>query len=279
MLSLSELKTEYKKILPTAGQKQKALEAVSALNLSRQVTNFPPIILNFVLHPGNIERAKEMMRLLGELYPNARLNPYPAQSAFSGEFPVLTSGQVSTLEQVIDDVIERHFRQLEVSIDFRVVPRLHYHLLLKAVFLAYPNDPRRISEVLAGYGLWRCYEDSLLTSRYLQIGAGEVQSLRPILSRDGKRSSPGGHPGCFWNSGTITNTKITVWNSTPQQVRKHIIIGMQNLAEKSKRPCPGCGFPRLVFDEPSVIAGIPHTPGYSPLLTNYLTLRRKYGGY
>jgi Radical SAM superfamily len=279
VLSQSELRTEYKKILPTAGQKQKAVEAISVLNLSQLDTNFSPIILNFVLHPGNIERAMEMMQLLGELYPNAKLNPYPAQSAFSRESPILTSDHVSTLEQIIDGVIERHFTQLEGSVDFKVVPRLHYHLLLKAVFLAYPNDPQRTSEILSGYGLWRCYEEPLLSSRYLQIGAGGVQPLRPIPNGDGKRPSPGGHPGCFWNTETVTNSKITIWNSTPQQVGRHIAVGMQNLAEKSKYPCPGCGFPRLVFDEPSVIAGIPHSLGNNPVLTNYLTLRRKYGGY
>jgi hypothetical protein len=279
VLSQSELRIEYKKIPPTAGQKQKAVEAISVLNLSRQDPTFPPIVLNFVLHSGNIERAMEVMQLLGKLYPNTQINPYPAQSAFSGGSPLLSLAQLSTLEKIIDGVIERHFTQLEGSVDFGVVPRLHYHLLLKAVFLAYPNDPQRVCEILSGYGLWRCYEDPLLTARYLQIGAGGVQPLRPIPSADGKRSSPGGHPGCFWNPETVTNSKITVWNSTPQQMRRHITIGIPQLAEKSKHPCSGCGFPRLVFDEPSVFAGIPQTQGYNLVLTNYLTLRRKYGGF
>jgi hypothetical protein len=279
VLSQSELRTEYKKVLPTAGQKQKAVEAISVLNLSCQDSNFPPVILNFVLHPGNIENAMEVMQLLGELYPNTQINPYPAQSAFSGGSPLLSPAQLGKLEQIIDGVIERHFTQLEGSVDFGVVPRLHYHLLLKAVFLAYPNDPQRVSEILSGYGLWRCYEDPLLTARYLQIGAGGVQPLYPMPSADGKRPSPGGHPGCFWNSETVTNSKIAVWDSTPQQVRRHITVEMQQLAEKPQHPCSGCGFPRLVFDEPSVIAGIPYVGEYNPVLTNYLTLRRKYGRF
>ena len=278
-LSQSELRKEYKKIPPIAGQKQKAVEAISVLNLSRQDSDFPPIILNYVLHSGNIERAMEIMQLLGELCPDAQLNPYPAQSAFSSESPTLTSDQLSPLEQIIDSVVERHFTQAEGSVDFRVVPRLHYYLLLKAVFLAYPHNPQRVSEILSGYGLWRCYEDPLLTARYLQIGAGGVQPLRPIPGVDGKRPSPGGHPGCFWNPETVTNSKIAVWDSTPQQVRRHITVGMQQLAEKLQHPCPGCGFPRLVFDEPSVVAGIPHEAVNNPVLTNYLTLRRKYGGF
>lgn len=276
-LSQAELRTEYKKIHPTAGQKQKAIEAISVLNLSCQDANFSPIVLNFVLHPDNIERAIEMMQVLGELYPNTQLNPYPAQSAFSGTSPILTSNHLSILEQIIDGIIERHFTQLEGSVDFKVVPRLHYHLLLKAVFLAFPNDSHRISEVLSGYGLWRCYEDPLLTSRYLQIGAGGGESLR-LLSNE-KRTSPGGHPGCFWNSETVTNSKLTVWNSKPQQVRRYITDGMQRLAEKSQYPCPGCGFPRLLFDEPSVIAGIPRIAEYNLVVANYLALRRRYGGY
>jgi len=278
-LPQSELRKEYKKIPPTAGQKQKAVEAISVLNLSYQDPKFPPIILNFVLHPENIERAMEMMQVLGELYSNAQLNPYPAQSAFSGGPPILASDQLGTLEQIIDGVIERHFTQLEGCVDFRVVPRLHYHLLLKAVLLAYPNDPQKVSEILSGYGLWRCYGDPLLTARYIQIGAGEVQSLHPNLGMDGETQSPGGHPGCFWNPETVTNSKITVWDSTPQQVRRHITVGMQQLAEKPQHPCPGCGFPRLVFDEPSVIAGIPYAGVHNLVLTNYLTLRRKYGGF
>ena len=278
-LSQPELRTEYKKIPPTAGQKQKAVEAISVLNLSRQDLDFPPVILNYVLHSVNIERTMEIMQLLGELYPDTQLNPYPAQSAFSGGSPVLTSDQLGTLEQIINGIIERHFTQLEGCVDFRVVPRLHYHLLLKAVFLAYPNDPQRVSEILSGYGLWRCYEDPLLTARYLQIGAGGIQPLRPLPGVDGKRPSPGGHPGCFWNPETVTNSKITVWDSTPQQVRRHIIVGMQQLSEKPEHPCPVCGFPRLVFDEPSVVAGIPHEAVNNPVLTNYLTLRRKYGGF
>jgi hypothetical protein len=95
----------------------------------------------------------------------------------------------------------------------------------------------------------------------------------------GKKLSPGGHPGCFWNPETVTNSKITVWDGASQQVRRHITMGMQQLAEKSQHHCPGCGFPRLVFDEPSVIAGIPYAEESNLVLTNYLTLRRKYGGF
>ncbi len=278
-LSQADLQTEYKNIPPTAGQKQKAVEAISVLNLSRQDPNFPPLILNFVLHPGNIEKALEMMQQLGELYPNAQFNPYPAQSAFSRESLILTSHQVRILEQIIDGVIERHFTQLEGPTDFKVVPRLHYHLLLKATFLAYPGDARRISEVLSGYGLWRCYEDPVLTLRYLQIGAGDVHSSPIVSSGDKKKPSPGGHPGCFWNSETVTDAEITVWNTTPQQIKRHITAGTQRLVEKSQSPCLGCGFPRLVFDEPSVVAGIPHETEDNLVLTNYLMLRKKYGGY
>jgi hypothetical protein len=278
-LSQSELRTKYKKIPPTAGQKQKAIEAINVLNFSRQDPTFPPIILNFVLHSGNIESAMEVMQQLGELYPNTQINPYPAQSAFSRGSPLLSQTQLGTLEKIIDGLIERHFTQLEGLVDFKVVPRLHYHLLLKAVFLAYSNEPQRISEILSGYGLWRCYKDPLLTARYLQIGAEKVQSLSSIPGENGKRPSPGGHPGCFWNQETVTNSKITVWNSTPQQVRRHITVGMQQLAEKQQHPCSGCGFPRLVFDEPSVVAGIPYEAVYNPVLTNYLTLRRIYGGF
>ncbi|MGZ3608494.1 MAG: hypothetical protein ACXVBU_00345, partial [Ktedonobacteraceae bacterium] len=100
VLSQSELRTEFKKIPPTAGQKQKAIEAISVLNLSCQDPTFLTVILNFVLHPGNIASAMEVMQLLGELYPNIQINPYPAQSAFSRGSLLLSAAQLGTLEQI-----------------------------------------------------------------------------------------------------------------------------------------------------------------------------------
>lgn len=273
--SSSELRAEYKRIPPTAGQKQKAVEAISVLNLSRLDSGFPPIILNYVLHSKNIEYALEIMKLLGELFPNVQFNPYPAQQAFFWASPVLTRKQLGVLEQTVDVVIERHFTQLDSIVEFRVVPKLHYYLLLKAIFLAYPNYLEKASRILSGYGLWRCYKDPILTGRYLQIGARGEHPLYSTFIIDEKKLSPGGHPGCFWNSETITNAELTVWECTSQEVEGYLTREMQQLAEKAQKPCPGCGFPRLLFDEPSVLAGIAD----NTVLANYLALRQKYGRF
>lgn len=274
-MSADELRYAHRNIRTEYGQQKKALEAIHVANLSKdkgQYPNFPSLIFNFVLHKGNVEFAQEMMITLGEIYPDCEINPYPAQSAFYGGEPVFNQQELKLFENIVDQMIDHHFLQLNQKLGFRLRPRLHYWLLLKATFLAYPSKWERIARLISGYELWQCFHDPILSARYLQIGGKPGQTVIPDQLEN--VPPPGGQPGCFWNSETVT-TPIKVWDSTPRDIVEYIESGMKELVKEAKYPCAGCGMPRLVFDEVSLFAGIPD----ETVKQQYAGLRHKYLGY
>jgi len=242
------------------GQKRKALEAAYVARLSQIYPGFPQILLNLVIHPGNIDRCEEIMVALHSQFPRALINPYPAQSAFSYGEPDFLLSHFPQLEQFIDNRIADHFHKPAGHL-----PRLHYWLMLKSICITFRDNPKTVLRALAGYDSWKCY-GTPGANRYIQIGASpEAHSGQKIA---------GGHLACFWNPKTVTFEKAQVWDMNPPEIAGFITQGMIEIANSHPHPCPGCNFPRLNFDMVSLENGI------DPLLIPaYLDLRRKHLGF
>ncbi len=255
-LSRDALYQEWKKIPWTHGQRQKAIEAIYAAMLVADVGR-PQILFNLVIHAGNVGQIESIVAALAESFPGCRVNPFPAQSAFMYEPGNIED--LTRLEQVIDWMIETHKQE-----SAPVTRRLHYWLALKAACEVYRSNPRRLTDVLSGNEFWQCYK-SFGANRYVQVGkaAGVHQ-----------KSVGGGHLGCFWNDQTITRDDTQVWNMDVQDITSYLSSQAQQLAAQSTNPCPGCAFPRLLFDAVSTELGL-----HDALVPTYLDLRHKHAGY
>lgn len=242
------------------GQKRKALEAAYVTRLSQMHPGFPPILLNLVIHPGNIDRCEEVMVALRSHFPRALINPYPAQTAFYHGEPDFSPDHFPRLEQFIDNRINDHFHKSAGH-----VPKLHYWLMLKSICTTFRDNPKAALRALAGYDSWKCYR-APGANRYIQIGASpEAHSGQKIA---------GGHLACFWNSETVTVKEAQVWNMAVPEIASFITSGMIEVANSCPNPCPGCNFPRLNFDMMSLEIGMDPR-----LVPNYLKLRKNYLGF
>lgn len=242
------------------GQKRKTLEAAYVTRLSQINPGFPQILLNLVVHRGNIDRYEEIMTALRSHFPRALINPYPAQSAFYHGEPDFSPDHFPQLEQFIDNRIADHFHKPAGH-----VPRLHYWLMLKSICDTFRDNPRVALRALAGYDSWKCYGDPG-AYRYIQIGASpEAHSGQKIA---------GGHLACFWNSETVTVKEAQTWNMAAPEIASFITSGMIEVANSCPNPCPGCNFPRLNFDMMSLEIGMDPR-----LVPNYLKLRKNYLGF
>lgn len=104
-LDLEDILSQRNRIPFQFGQKRKALEAAYVTRLSQMHPGFPPILLNLVIHPGNIDRCEEVMVALRSHFPRALINPYPAQTAFYHGEPDFSPDHFPRLEQFIDNRI------------------------------------------------------------------------------------------------------------------------------------------------------------------------------
>ncbi len=259
-LDLESIVRQRQKIPFQYGQKRKALEAAYVTRLSQIYPGFPQILLNLVIHPGNIDRCEEIMVALRSQFPRALINPYPAQSAFyHGESDFFVDHLIG-LETFIDNRIADHFHR-----PVGHVPRLHYWLMLKSICTTFQDNPKAALRALAGYDSWKCY-GAPGANRYIQTGASpEVHSGQKIA---------GGHLACFWNSKTVTLKEAQVWDMNPPEIASFITHGMIEIAKSNPDPCPGCNFPRLNFDMVSLENGMDLR-----LVPAYLDLRRKHLGF
>ncbi len=256
-LSLDQLKEEWKKVNPLHGQGQKAIEAIYGAKLLRDEQ--PPLVLfNMVLHPGNIGRAGEIIRLLGEAFPNAIVNPYPNQEGFHGGKDFFSTEQLEIFRGLVQSF-------LKLTVDgAKFVKRLSYWMLLDAAFKTWgDSNPQKVAESIAGYGIWQCYRGPG-SGRYLQGG----RSVGPVTFQ----TEPGNHLGCFWNSHTVTQNDRQI--ETPEQVASYLSTGMTALSRATTSPCPGCAMPRLLFDLMNIQAGMD-----TELIPAFIRLRREYVGF
>jgi hypothetical protein len=254
--SSDELVELWRQVPREHGQGQKALEALAAATMLSGAQR-PHTSFNLVVHPRNLAHAEDIMHLLGKTFPGCSIFPYPAQTAFLHEHP--TGVGAVHLEAFIDRMIDVHSDDA-----LPMVHRLHYWLALKAVCLRFGHSPETVAEMTCGRAFWRCYKESLMP-RYLQLG-------NPGASTRARFG--GGYLGCVWNTETINDHTRQVWDLEPKDIVHHATKMIQARAAASPRPCPGCAFPRLLFDVANTELGL-----NEELLPSYLDLRREHVGY
>lgn len=254
--SADKLYEQWESVPATFGQRQKVFEAIYAAGLLKERQK-PDTGFNLVVHPGNIDRVEEIIVALGEAFPGFHIFPYPAQTGFMDGTGIFNNLEV--VEGFIDRMIKAHFGE-----PLPITRRLQYWLMLKAACLVHHDNSKAAADMIGGRGLWKCYREPGVI-RYLQIGKGALPTGCMV---------GGGYLGCFWNQGTVTADDQQVWDMDVWAVVDYIAKGAGRLAAQSSKPCPGCGFPRLLFDVVSSEMGLNDN-----LLPAYLALRKDYAGY
>ena len=226
-LSRADIKKAWYSVPPSAGQRQKALEALYAARYIGK--GRPQVLFNMVLHSGNMADARTMVEKLQGAFPTALLNPYPMQSSFMYQTGSYSKEYLEEFSTFVDWMLSNHSVEKGAP---GFVPRLHYWMLLRTILDN--SSGTRQAELLSGEA-WRCYTQSL-GGGYVQIG----RSRNPV-----PLEHPGGKLGCFWNDRTITQQGPV--RSAPQ-VQEYIQEFREGLGTSSASPCGGCLMPRLMDD-------------------------------
>jgi organic radical activating enzyme len=262
-LSMAELKKERFRVPWREGQRRKCLEAVYVAKLAEADRRFPKVLLNVVVHPGNLDFIEPLIELLHRVFPGALVNPFPAQTPPSELGPDKNEWgveQLQALEEFLNRRITEHLEQRQ-----GIVRRLQYYLMLKAACMTVRKEPEKLAAMLSGNGVWNCFR-APGAGRYVKIGAS------PLLCQ--KAQHAGGHLACFWNQVAVT-ARGQIWMMTPQAIAHYIISDMQKLARHPEGvACTGCVMPRLSFDMVSLESGM--NPDLMPA---YLELRKTYVGF
>jgi hypothetical protein len=258
-LTLAELRSEWRKISPLNGQRQKLVEAVHAARLWQQMpaSGRPGLLFNMAVHGGNVAAMGRLLTALSTEFPRAMLNPFPMQSAFEGRRPDFTRDQLEDFREFTGRAIqEQHERAAGAAGSWGLVPRMHYWLLLSAALNAHDASSR-----LGGWTTWQCYR-SAASGHYVQVAATGTRMLAP--------QPAGGRVGCFWNNALNDDSLPSIWHAPQDSIRKYLDERPQ-LATTGGAKCPGCLFPRLVGDMISLESGM--DPG---LCDSYLRLRKQH---
>jgi hypothetical protein len=269
-LDYEALGRAWRRVPWTHGQRRKAIEAVQVCLLARRLP-FPPLLFNVVLHGGNLAWAGELLdRLDG--YVDAALNPYPVQSAFLGGTSGLSGEDLTWLRELTESAVEVHATHLRGGRPrWNLVPRLGYWMLLLSLLTGGATDQVRADRV-GGDGVWQCFR---------RRGAGRCVQVGVAAPGSAKTDHPGGHLGCFWNTGAIADDR-QIWDRAPGQVADWVLEGRQQAAREARQraggeptePCRGCLFPRMSTDMVSLELGLA-----PELVDHYRTVRAKYLGY
>jgi len=264
-LPMSALHARWKRIEWSKGQQQKPYEAIYTARWMAENGLSGQVLFNLVIHKQNMDFVLEMAEVLSTHLPQVIINPYPEQNAFMYESEPFDADYLARLEQLIERVITLHLELIKnPTTNFRLAPRLHYWLMLKAACIRWEEQPEKAQKALSGHGLWYCYK-KLGAGRYVQFGKSGGDAT--------KFMHPGGHLGCFWNSQTITNNQKQVWAQSPQSISQDI-LSMNQRSQQAQSPCWGCGFPRLTFDMISTETGM-----NPELVETYLALRKAHIGF
>lgn len=254
------------------GQRHKALEAVQVARIITEKGLPTMLLFNMVIHGGNVDHFNEMVETLGELYPKSMGNPYMAQGSMNHQRPAYTLGEIKKFRLLNDWLIAQ-----TLAGHPNINRRLHYYLFMKAIFETWSDQPEILADWIFGYEAWKCYKNPGAT-RYVQLGGSSKPWSDLGLVQIGSASEakrkihPGGHLSCFWNGVTVTQDNQL--GTDPAAVADYILGGAGKLAAASKKPCPGCIMPRLIFD----FLGL--QDGMNDLLKKeYLVLRRTYTGF
>jgi hypothetical protein len=223
------------------GIRRKAFEAANVGNIMEQdPRNFPQLVFNLVVHPGNLPNIEEIIDAIKINYPHAKINPYPAQSAFSGEPPVFAPDHVPQLTSFITNRLAE-----QKAANPHMVLRPHYYAMLAAVVDTFRETPQTVARMLSGYDVWRCYERP-----YDINGAGHVVQFGATphpLPQEQTRNA-GGYLDCFWPPDPPTRNDEQIWNMGPAEVADYIDGGIHKAGKSVKNPCEGCLMPRLNGD-------------------------------
>lgn len=255
-LDTEELRQEWRKIPKDHGQAQKFLEGVYTAKLFSGMKE-PKLLFNMVIHRKNIAHVGSLINALAKQFPNVLINPYPMQASFAYKSEFFDDSDLKMFHRFVDRMID-----LTISGAPFITKRLHYWIVMKAVFLTYKADTYTIRRMVAGYGTWQCYREPNIP--YLQIGRGP----KGLIITD---ATAGGKLGCFWNNQTVTQSQTL---ASIDQVSEYLSGGMKELARRSAQPCPGCNMPRLWFNVLSTWAGI--SPKLVPAV---LHLQEKHLGF
>ena len=251
----------WRSVSPLHGQRQKVYEALHLARLWEALPEHgrPSFLVNMAVHTGNLDSVSRNLELLSRIIPAALLNPFPMQSAFEHRTENIEENAYRRLAEFIDAAIaQQHARATGREVNWQLIPRMHYWLLLAAA-MRHDAKGRRIT----GWDTWQCYR-STGSSRYVQIaGTGQVAG--------GELTA--GVFGCFWNNVLNDHHVPTVWQANKDQLRTYLEL-RPRLAAKRPGACPGCLFPRLVGDMISAELGM------DPILHDtYLSLRRTHLGF
>jgi len=269
-MPLPELKAEWKRVSPLNGQQQKFLEGVYAARLVKELGIKTVVLFNMVLHSGNLRHVKQIISTVSRYLPDALMNSYPAQDSFSGgDGNIFSADDVQVFSGLVD-----FFRDETLNGNPNITKRLQYWLLMQAVLENCREFPIAASQMIAGHHIWQCYRTPG-AGLYLQIGKGRTNGASLVKigeKKDGEKVlAPGGYPGCYWNSNTVTSSSQA---ELVEDVAWHVRSGMQVRAASATEKCPGCSMPRLLFNAFSTELGM--NPG---LREPYLRLRRRYAGF
>lgn len=246
----------WEKIPSTWGQRQKAVEAMAAASILSSHCG-ERVNFNLVVHPGNLPFVEQLLDALGEMFPKSEVFPYPAQTAF-----LSMPGSICD-HPLMSDFIERMILAHGRQVPF-LTKRLQYWLILKSIYLVFESDTGMITEKIGGNNLWKCYKRKAV-NRYLQIGQG-------IGSHENRFG--GGYLGCNWNKKTFVQQPTQIWQSDERDIAAYVLDRNGQTTSDAKDHCPGCAFPRLMFDVINTEMGLNHE-----LLPAYFKLRRHYAGY
>lgn len=278
-MSTEELKEEWRKTSPLYGQKRKGLEALNALKLHTQGQGKNTLLLNMVVHPGNLgtdgENIEKIISAISALDPKAIINPYPAQSSFGEPFDKTSNENRSNIQAFTADDIPGLCNFIgnrlaeQTNTNSHTTRRPHYWAMLQSVVDTNYDDETK-ARMLSGHEIWICYSKDGIpgAGQSVQIGAS------PYPRDPVKMPYAGGKLACYWNDRTTTDDRQQVWDMSPAAIANHIANGMSEIANSINNPCPGCIMPRLVGDEPSLELGL------NPLLkVAYLARRKSLVGF
>jgi hypothetical protein len=232
-MSLPQLKERFSDTPFKNGQARKVPAAIYAAKLSQQEKLKSKLLFNTVVKPQNIRWITGLAKLVETYLPGSLVNFYPAQTAIwnkSGEF---SQEEVELFEQLIDWMIEQNLNGNAVT-----TKRLHFWLMLKAIYDVWPGEYQRISNALSGWGIWTCYRWPSFCG---QLG-GSFESI----DQDNIPLHPPMVGNCFWRENTVNSGKPF---ETPKEAAFYLLEGRKKIASKVLNKCPGCTFPRLMDDE------------------------------
>ncbi len=260
-----DLRAIWNTIPKDNGHAQKAIEAIATAKIIQGMpeSQQPQLLFNLAVHKGNLAYLEEFIEELHNQFPNAIINPFPAQSSFDHEPSVFGNEDLEALHKMTAWAIK-----VTKDGNFPIAKRLHYWLLLQsAIEYHIDSDRQQAAKAMSGYGIWKCYEE-LLACRYPQVGKGTTP-WQP------GQQSPGLHLSCYWDKSVTDNSERLI-DVNSIHVANYIQGGIKTIADKlpKSEQCPGCIMPRLVFDQISLEAGM--NTLYKDL---YLTKRKEHVGF